>query len=143
MPLLHIFEQRLASAQNKGIDHELELIDQAQIHQTGYQSSAADNVHVSAQLLFQPPDIFDVSNDPCGLPGDLIEGLVFSYTPLSNFFRVSSTYAIVQSDKEAVERNVIDTTIFLLLFPFFKPLATGKFGVSGDLKRERSCLDLS
>ena len=51
---------------------EPELIDQAQIHQTGDQGGAADGMHVLAGLLFHVADFLDVSNDPRGLPGDVI-----------------------------------------------------------------------
>jgi hypothetical protein len=73
MSLLHVFEERLAPAQNEGIDHQLELIDQTQIHQTGYQRGAADNVHVLARLLLYFSDLFRVPDDPCCLPCDLVQ----------------------------------------------------------------------
>ena len=73
MPLLHVLEQRFSSAQNDGIDHQLKLINQAEIHQTGHQCCAADGVDVLPGLLFQIPDFFGVANDPRRLPRDLIQ----------------------------------------------------------------------
>jgi hypothetical protein len=74
MTLLHIFEQRLSSTQNKRIDHQPQLIDQAQIHQTGYQSGAAEYQHILARLLFQFSNFFHVSHDSHCLPFNLIQG---------------------------------------------------------------------
>ena len=75
MSLLHIFEQCLSSTQDKGIDHQSQFIDQAQIHQTGYQSGAAKGQHVLARLLLHLSDFFYVPNDPCRLPCHFVQSL--------------------------------------------------------------------
>lgn len=72
MPLLHVVEQRLSSAQDNRMHDQPELIDQALVHQTGDQSGAANCMHVLARLLLHVSDFLDVSNDPRGLPGDLV-----------------------------------------------------------------------
>jgi hypothetical protein len=73
MPLLYVLEQRRSPTEDDGVHDQPELVDEALVHQTANQRGAADGVHVLAGLLLHAPDRFDVSNDPCVLPGDVIQ----------------------------------------------------------------------
>ena len=73
MPLLYVLEQRLSPTEDEGVHDQPELVDQALVHQAANQRGAADGMHVFAGLLFHPPDLFDVANDPRVLPGDLVQ----------------------------------------------------------------------
>ena len=71
MPLRYVLEQRLSPTEDKGVDDQPKLVDQALVHQAADQRGAADGMHVLAGLLFHSPDLFDVANDPRVLPGDV------------------------------------------------------------------------
>jgi hypothetical protein len=73
MPLRDVLEQRLSPTEDDGVHDEPKLVDQALLHQTANQRGAADGVHVLAGLLFHAPDLFDVSNNPRVLPGDIVQ----------------------------------------------------------------------
>src|SRR5262245_12637603 len=73
MPLLDVLEQRLSFTQDDGMYDQPEFVDQAPVHQTANQGGTANGMYVLAGLLFCPPDLLDVSNDPRVLPGDVVE----------------------------------------------------------------------
>ena len=69
MPFLHLFEQRLSSAQDERINHQPELIDQAQVHQTGYQRGAAE--HQSDPGGFPAADVREAAGALAELLGEV------------------------------------------------------------------------
>jgi hypothetical protein len=62
-----------SAAQEKGTHHQSQLIDKTNIHQTGYQDSATDHVHVLTRLLLDLSNFFHIAHDPRRLPRNFVE----------------------------------------------------------------------